>query len=589
MLFASKFAETATTTSQRCITFAPNLSSIEGLLVSDRVYRQPAYFDNDTEQTLISYPARESVYIKCIELDEFEFPTLVPSSNFKRPASFVFDLAFYHKYPELVDLDFTNVLIAGGSVSSIFTGSTAKDVDMFIYGLNEEETMAKVKYICDFLEKKIRTHHCQEIITAHGRMRECTDKCPYPVKEFTITRTQHTITVCDTFQIICSRAYKSKHQILRGFDLGSCAIGFDGEQLLFTELGLFAHVFGYNIVDVTRCGVAYEHRLMKYFDRGFGVILPNLNMTNLEEYGTISLSSGKIEITNHSFTGNRICGEFSLLTRKAMIKSSLSDYNQFKYDNDTAIRHNMRILRRNGDPESMFYTGKCVNDVFDIEALKSSMITTPNVERVIRNLVGNSSETVNIATLEEYFTDADIINLLFNRHDANIYKMLIDNLVKRTCAKLIECASAMDLSKMRWITVENGAFNPVTIDAETWYAPHYGENVAVKPRSSSGCENIATDGAAVADPTAAAVLENIRGRLKDVAVKIDLFITSGGCGPKATEITGPFAQLIAQFIKLQVTSAYDDDVYKHINTLEDEIDRLLLVLNEAQSVKKSWW
>lgn len=236
---------------------------------TDRIYRSP---ERQNDDSLIVALVSRKILIKHSEL-AFDFPTIMSDCGHswlcsQQPVYFIGK--FFEKYPHLQGMHFDNVLIAGGAVSGIFTNTWSKDVDMFIYGLNQEDTMKKARYICEFLENKFKDDQCQKFI---------------------VVRTQHTITVCGKYQIICGRAYESKQQILRGFDLGSCAIGFDGYKVLFTELGLFAHVYGYNIVDVTRCSETYEERLMKYHQRGFGIILPHLNAATLEVKKDIILAN----------------------------------------------------------------------------------------------------------------------------------------------------------------------------------------------------------------------------------------------------------------------------------------------------------
>lgn len=90
---------------------------------------------------------------------------------------------------------------------------------------------------------------------------------------------------CLTLQIdnycriqIIFRLYASKSEILHGFDLGTSAVGFDGDEVLFTSLGKFTYEYECLIADTSRRSTTFEARLYKYWRRGFKIILPLLNI-----------------------------------------------------------------------------------------------------------------------------------------------------------------------------------------------------------------------------------------------------------------------------------------------------------------------
>ncbi len=77
---------------------------------------------------------------------------------------------------------------------------------------------------------------------------------------------------------IIFRLYSSKSEILHGFDLGTSAVGFDGENVLFTSLGKFTYEYRCLIADTSRRSTTFEARLYKYWRRGFSIVLPHLNV-----------------------------------------------------------------------------------------------------------------------------------------------------------------------------------------------------------------------------------------------------------------------------------------------------------------------
>ena len=150
-----------------------------------------------------------------------------------------------------------NLLIAGGSVCEVLRryGHFA-DIDIFLYDLTPEEATTKLMNIY------------QELRKVYGKVNNVVrgDKCVTIVFD----RGQEV-------QIIL-RLYNSISEILHGFDLGSSAIGFDGERVYFTSLSKFCFVNLVNIIDGTRRSTSYEHRLAKYFCRDFDIVMPNLNV-----------------------------------------------------------------------------------------------------------------------------------------------------------------------------------------------------------------------------------------------------------------------------------------------------------------------
>lgn len=74
---------------------------------------------------------------------------------------------------------------------------------------------------------------------------------------------------------IILRRYLTSSEVVHGFDLGSCSTLYDGSNVFFTSLGKLAYEYGVNVLDLSRRRATYEHRICKYFTRGFGLILPH--------------------------------------------------------------------------------------------------------------------------------------------------------------------------------------------------------------------------------------------------------------------------------------------------------------------------
>ncbi|KAI2134268.1 hypothetical protein LOY86_006541 [Ophidiomyces ophidiicola] len=181
----------------------------------------------------------------------------------------------------LVDLDWSNVVVAGSAVTTCLLPlseehkssrkaqrefyhekiAPASDVDLFIYGLNEEQAIEKIKRI----EKCIRDSILEET---------------------TVIRTKNALTIASKYPTrhvqIVLRLYKSVSEILTGFDVDCSCTAFDGSQVWASPRALASFVTQANTIDLTRRSPSYENRLAKYSHRGFEVYWPHLNRSKVD-------------------------------------------------------------------------------------------------------------------------------------------------------------------------------------------------------------------------------------------------------------------------------------------------------------------
>ncbi|CAJ0829388.1 15258_t:CDS:10 [Entrophospora sp. SA101] len=181
----------------------------------------------------------------------------------------------------LADIDWSNVFAAGGSVLSCllpipeeYNVSPRKireyyhdkmygssDIDLFIYGLDEKAAMEKMLNIYDAVSNSvpwevicIRSKNCITIISQ------------YPYRHI---------------QIVL-RLYKSPSEILTGFDIDCCCVGFDGKDVWALPRAHRAITKQCNFVDLSRRSPSYEMRLAKYSDRGFEIKVQNLDRKRID-------------------------------------------------------------------------------------------------------------------------------------------------------------------------------------------------------------------------------------------------------------------------------------------------------------------
>lgn len=217
---------------------------------------------------------------------------------------------FYKKYRVLKNVDMTNLLVAGGAIRSVLLDQHTNDIDIFVYGINDPYTATRriERFISEMQHhmNKIKTGVYLEEELARYNLTDDTNKTKYQQekdkemmdkikKDKTITDKNmetkivamyngNTITLMlDNIKMqLILRLYHTASEIIHGFDLGSSAVGFDGENVLFTTLSKFCYENMVNIFDGTRRSTTYEFRLVKYFDHGFNIVLPNLDIKKLK-------------------------------------------------------------------------------------------------------------------------------------------------------------------------------------------------------------------------------------------------------------------------------------------------------------------
>ncbi|CAB4474476.1 ankyrin [Rhizophagus irregularis] len=181
----------------------------------------------------------------------------------------------------LLELDWSNVFAAGGAVLSCLLPIPKEyddnlrnirnwyhniayqnsDIDLFIYGLDEEAAKKKMEEIyeniCNAIPWEVtcfRSKHCVTIISQ------------YPYRHI---------------QIIL-RLYNSSSEVLTGFDVDCCSVGFDGKNVWALPRAHQAIIKQCNVIDLTRRSPSYEMRLAKYTERGFEIKVHSLERSRID-------------------------------------------------------------------------------------------------------------------------------------------------------------------------------------------------------------------------------------------------------------------------------------------------------------------
>ena len=179
------------------------------------------------------------------------------------------DPLFIEKYKD-------HIFIAGGKIFSLLFGTKSSDIDIFLHSCDEKTAEEIILAIADKLTKDAK---------------------------FKIIRTEHALSInvrdryrYNKYQIIF-RLYHSPSEILHGFDVDCCCLGYDGSHIWATERACYALNHGYNLVNFDRLSPSYEYRLAKYGTRGVSVKIPNfdLKLVNRQEINKMLPIFGRIQ------------------------------------------------------------------------------------------------------------------------------------------------------------------------------------------------------------------------------------------------------------------------------------------------------
>jgi hypothetical protein len=143
----------------------------------------------------------------------------------------------------IFDIGGPNIVLAGGSVARVCAmqgRGSRSDVDLFFWGLSENEATARLEAIVEMFGNRI-TH---------------------------IHRSANAVTIVDdrfkSYQFI-QRLYESPDQIIGGFDVQLCMVLYSpATGLRFTLAGAFAMRHRLNVMDPSRRSLNYEERLYKF-------------------------------------------------------------------------------------------------------------------------------------------------------------------------------------------------------------------------------------------------------------------------------------------------------------------------------------
>jgi hypothetical protein len=399
--------------------------------------------------------------------------------------------------PFLKNVSMDNLLLAGGVVSH-FIQSKAKpsrDFDVFVYGLDETSATMRVnKFIVDMYNS------FNHMVKEEADKMEKNKNISNPFNRFKILYNGSTrchayrnekcvnLQVGDfEFQIIF-RLYKSISEILHGFDLGSSAVGFDGQKLYFTTLSKFAYEYRCNIVDCSRRSTTYEHRLKKYFDRGFEIILPQMDFQkvrlNYHKYGMAEICELPHMVFSYKEAKpNKIYVDEFL----SEYSNEKSDYNSCNMDQFTAFYFNLYHMIRDGKQYFSYAEGTKTPEIMKKKPVVNGRMIELFYDN-IRNKFNNfksqldmktCKKYINVVTVDEILTKLYLDDQMTTENKHRYLDQVIEKQKKLAMEKW-KLMHSQEITQVDWITENPGrqtlltsSFNPIIEDPKLWYGNYY--------------------------------------------------------------------------------------------------------------------
>jgi hypothetical protein len=164
--------------------------------------------------------------------------------------SWYYNVRLWNDFP--VSLLGKEVFVAGGAVTGAVGERYANDTDLFLV-CSEERAPSLII----------------ELLKSVG----------FP-RDVMITANSINFTNMSKYQIIL-RLYKSKAEIITGFDVDACCALWDGTDIWVTPRCLYSWTYACNTVNLDLLSTTYEPRLVKYLNKGFSIVLPEKVSTSI--------------------------------------------------------------------------------------------------------------------------------------------------------------------------------------------------------------------------------------------------------------------------------------------------------------------
>jgi hypothetical protein len=301
--------------------------------------------------------------------------------------------------------------------------------------------------------------------------------------------------VAISFQIIL-RCYSNISQILHGFDLGSCSIGYNGHDIYLTSLGYHSFLYGVNLIDGTHRSTTYEKRLIKYLKRGFRIVL-----SEYDKPFTPALDFKYIKFETNIYVDDY---EYNVFAQQCIIKhnsiietrknendkpypiSSIDTkllFNIINNDTDNLMLFDNRIDYMNNNDKDNNNTNNIRDEINIPECITNTIFCKFQhdiKELMLYLLVNNELLDIHFALFDEYAISNFIMHSSGFQHMnettfKTIYTQTIHQLAKKTRVfnttykKLLQLNFNYTSPMTQECNLLTNSFNPSLISTNEWY------------------------------------------------------------------------------------------------------------------------
>lgn len=155
-----------------------------------------------------------------------------------------------------------------------------------------------------FFIRKMNDQELWSVVTEVGNLLQA-----YAWTTNTAKMTVHVDERCATFTSpgmvtvqIVRRQFGNCAQVINDFDHPPCCVAYNGRDCWLSKLGCVAHAYLLNVVDMEGRRASYEHRLVRYFNRGFGLALVGVDPVAFSKAcsrflvaGAVTLGCGRLQ------------------------------------------------------------------------------------------------------------------------------------------------------------------------------------------------------------------------------------------------------------------------------------------------------
>lgn len=364
---------------------------------------------------------------------DYAAPTIVQEGRFTSRVSWTesanFAEKFFQLYPILKDIDLTNLAVSGGAVVDLLLEGSPKDIDMFVITEKKMEAREAAEFAKRRIERFLKDIF--EHMTAKNATLSETEakkrltnpnfridrKEFFEIKNFAVKRFRNVFTATVPslpvpIQLV-STPYASLNDLFDHVDLQCTAVSFYQREVQFSELGKFCFENLAIVLTNHQKDSYHISRLVKYFNKGFDIILPSLDVAKIRTHNfqfnlseMLDLPYLLVEI--QGVAGNKIDGRALNVSSKCLEEEkeepkALYPGNKRAVSGGVAVHKNISNLIKD-KWEDFLYEGQ--GPSYKNAFLDRPLITERMIVNTYKTVEGKifSNGALKLSSLEQFFT-----------------------------------------------------------------------------------------------------------------------------------------------------------------------------------------